>query len=408
MFSFKQALECATNLTPLPLTQESTPLFDASYKILATDIFSTFPLPFFDHSAMDGFGIRFNDCKNTIKVTDTLYAGQDNSTISIKENEAVRIMTGAMMPDNIDCVIPFEQASFNEDTRTLTFPTEPKQGANIRHKGEELQAGSLIAKKGSLLDFGLIGLLATQGLATLPTYRSLKIALFSSGDEVKQAGEEILPHQIYDCNSPSLLNALRAHHFACDYLGVLRDDENLESRLLEAASQYDVILTSGGASRGDKDLFLQTLQKNRAEIFCEKINLKPGKPLLISKILSSYVFCLPGNPISAICLLLGLVIPALHALSHSTNVYPQAIKAKITQSITMGKNRAHILLGHLSPSGFTPYNHGKINPNAISQISLCNAFGIFDEGVQEIKENADVLVIPFAYQTCGEFHFINL
>ncbi len=407
MLSFKQALECITSLNKLSLSKETIPIMHSHNKVLCADILATRAMPAFSHSAMDGFGFNTKDYPHSLKVIKNIYAGEDSSQVILQKNQAVRIMTGAMIPKDIDCVIPFEKANFDEKNALLTLSIPPKKGDNIRYEGEEIKPLSLIAKKGDLLDFGLIGLLAAQGLGEVNTYRDLKIALFSSGDELKQPGETAEKYQIYDCNASSLFNALKTHRIDCDYLGVLSDDGSLEDRVLKISKNYDIIITTGGASIGDKDLFNSILEKNKAQIFCKKVNLKPGKPLLISQLNACYIFCLPGNPISALSVLLSLIIPAIYALKNTSSFYPNAIKTTLTSSIKLAPGRTNIILGNLNTSGFTPYNNGKINPNAISHMAQCNAMAIFDENIQDLPENTDILVLRFDYSLCKESNFIN-
>ena len=372
MLSFMQAFKTATNLNKPSLPKESIPIMHSYNKVVCTEILASRPLPAFSHSAMDGFGFNTKDYPNSLKVVKSIYAGEDSSQLILQKNQAAKIMTGAMIPKDIDCIIPFEKANFDEKNALLHLSTPPKQGDNIRYEGEEIKPSSLIAKEGDLLDFGLIGLLAAQGFGKVDVYRDLKIALFSSGDELKQPGEIAKKHQIYDCNASSLFNA-----------------------------------TTGGASMGDKDLFGKILEKNNAQVFCKKINLKPGKPVLISQLNACYIFCLPGNPISALCVLLSLIIPAIYALKHSFRFYPSAIKTRLESPIKLSPGRTNIILGNLNTSGFTPYNNGKINPNAISHIAQCNALAIFDENIQEVPKNADILVLRLDYSLCEESNFIN-
>lgn len=407
MLSFMQAFKTATNLNKPSLPKESIPIMHSYNKVVCTEILASRPLPAFSHSAMDGFGFNTKDYPNSLKVVKSIYAGEDSSQLILQKNQAVKIMTGAMIPPGIDCIIPFEKANFDEKNALLHLSTPPKQGDNIRYEGEEIKPLSLIAKEGDLLDFGLIGLLAAQGFGKVDVYRDLKIALFSSGDELKQPGEIAKKHQIYDCNASSLFNALKTHKIDCDYLGVLNDDDSLEERVLKSTKDYDVIITTGGASMGDKDLFGKILEKNNAQVFCKKVNLKPGKPVLISQLNTCYIFCLPGNPISALCVLLSLIIPAIYALKHSFRFYPSAIKTRLESPIKLSPGRTNIILGNLNTSGFTPYNNGKINPNAISHVAQCNALAIFDENIQEVPKNADILVLRLDYSLCEESNFIN-
>ncbi|WP_104697247.1 MULTISPECIES: molybdopterin molybdotransferase MoeA [unclassified Helicobacter] len=404
MLSLQEALKINFNLPLLDLKTEEKSIFDAYSFILAQDIYITRPLPAFDNSAMDGYAINlsFNGDR---KVENTILAGVDSSNIILQDNQAIRIMTGAMIPQNANAVVPFEDAELKNGV--LKIYKEFSDGANIRKKGEEKAQGDLALNKGRQLEFGDIGLLASQGLDRVLVYQKPSIGVFSSGNEVKEVGTQALEHQIYNINAPSIIATLNAYQHHCNYLGILKDDLTLEKEILKASEKYDVIITSGGVSMGNADLLEEILLKNQAQIFYHKINLKPGKPIMIAKLNQCYFFCLPGNPLSAISNLLAFVIPILQRLSNASDFYPSFIKAKSSTPLYFKNKRSHIILGQYQQGIFTPYKEGKYSPSAISTFCNCEAFAIFDESISEIKKDQELHIITYKTNFTHSMGFIN-
>ncbi|RDU72997.1 molybdopterin molybdenumtransferase MoeA [Helicobacter anseris] len=391
MISLQEALDINFNLPKLTLDTQEIDIFEAQGYILAQDIYIKRALPMFDNSAMDGYAI--NLAYKNPKVTRTILAGQDASNITLQDNEAIRIMTGAMLPKNANAIAPFEITSLQDGI--LSIQKELHQGANIRKKGEEKQEGMLLAKKGQVLDFRDIGLLASQGYNKICVYQKPLIGVFSSGDEIKEVGEDALSHQIYNINAPSICAILKQYNHHYQYLGILKDNESLEEKILTASKKYQILITSGGASVGDADLLEKILLKHQANIYYHKINLKPGKPIMVAKLNQCYFFCLPGNPLSAILNLLALVIPTLQRLCNANAFYPLMLKAKCQEELNFKNNRSNIILGNYHRGIFTPHKNGKYSPSAISVFQECNSFAIFDEKFTQIHKNQEIDILLY-------------
>ena len=392
MINFQDAFRIITTLSPLEKKIKSISIYQSQGYILAQDIHSRRPLPPFTHSAMDGYALHSTQ-KPPFKITDTILAGTDASKYTLHPQEALRIMTGAMLPNCADCVVPFENAQIKDSL--LTPLISLKKGQNIRYEGEELKSGELIAKAGDELDFRLLGILASQGFSEISVFEKLKIGIFSSGNEVQELGSPIKDYQVYNINAVAILSLLHSFGFDCHYLGVLKDDKNLENELLSQCQKYDILITSGGASVGDADLFYQVLQKNHAKILFNKINLKPGKPFMLASLQNTYLYCLPGNPLSAISNLLSLVLPSLKYLSYSRFFYPKTITAHLDTPLYFKAKRTHILQGFYHDSVFSPHQNGKINANAFSTFHQCNAFAIFDEQRDHLEAGSKIRILPY-------------
>ncbi|GAA7429107.1 hypothetical protein ID0992_04520 [Helicobacter pylori] len=228
----------------------------------------------------------------------------------MKENECVKIMTGAMMPKGIETIIPIECMLESHKNFALA-PKDFKINANIRQKGENASLNSVLVPKNTRLNYGHIALIVSQELKEIKAFRK-KIALFSSGDELVPLGQNALESQVYDVNSVGIFNMLK--NYNTHFLGVLKDDKNLQLKPLES-QDYDVILSSAGVSVGDKDFFKDALKEKNALFYYEKVNLKPGKPVTLAQLNQSIIIGLPGNPLSCLLVLRVLILPLLDRLS---------------------------------------------------------------------------------------------
>lgn len=265
MISFKEALKIHSSIPLKPLEIEVVSLFESIGRILAEDIICTHTLPKFNQSAMDGYGFKMQDLGQKTQVIQHIFAGDDVSALEVKENECVKIMTGAMVPKGIETIVPIECMLESHKDFALA-PKDFKIHANIRQKGENASLNSVLVPKNTRLNYGHIALIASQGFKEIKAFRKLKIALFSSGDELVPLGQNALECQVYDVNSVGVFNMLK--NYNTHFLGVLKDDKNLQLKILEL-QDYDVILSSAGVSVGDKDFFKDAL-KEKTPFFITK------------------------------------------------------------------------------------------------------------------------------------------
>ncbi|GAA9914841.1 hypothetical protein VN0824_00910 [Helicobacter pylori] len=202
-------------------------------------------------------GFKMQDLGKKTQVIQSIFAGDDVSALEVKENECVKIMTGAMVPKGIETIIPIE-CMLESHTNFALALKDFKINANIRQKGENASLNSVLVPKNTRLNYGHITLIASQGLKEIKAFRKLKIALFSSGDELVPLGQNALECQVYDVNSVGIFNMLKNYNM--HFLGVLKDDKDLQLKPLES-QDYDVILSSVGVSVGDKDFFKDALKE---------------------------------------------------------------------------------------------------------------------------------------------------
>jgi len=291
-------------LTPIDAV-EKIALRAALGRVLARDIVSSIDVPAHDNSAMDGYALHGADldaeCAVALKIVGTAFAGRPFSG-PVGRGECVGIMTGAIMPDTCDSVAPQELVQATGDMQ-LTVPAGAIQpGANRRLRGEDLQSGSSALARGKILRPADLGLLASLGVAEVPVYRKLRVAFFSTGDELRSIGEPLDPGCVYDSNRYTLYGMLT--RLGCEVidLGVVKDDPaTLEATLRSACEAADAIVTSGGVSVGEAD-YTRQIMAQLGEVAFWKIAMRPGRPLAFGRIASNghsaCLFGLPGNPVA--------------------------------------------------------------------------------------------------------------
>lgn len=285
---------------------EKVALRSALDRVLADDIVSGINVPAHDNSAMDGYAIRGSDldaaqAAATLKIVGTAFAGGSYDT-EVGSGECVRIMTGAPMPSGCDTVVPQEFVQSATDTAVTIPAGVVRTGDNRRRQGEDLAAGSPALQRGRILRPADLGLLASLGIAEVPVQRRLRVAFFSTGDELRSIGEALDPGCVYDSNRYTLYGMLT--RLGCDIIdmGVVGDDPALmEQTFRSACENADAIITSGGVSVGEADYTKQVMAQ-LGDVLFWKIAMRPGRPMAFGKISSrgksAYLFGLPGNPVA--------------------------------------------------------------------------------------------------------------
>ncbi|WP_187935699.1 molybdopterin molybdotransferase MoeA [Helicobacter pylori] len=387
MISFKEALKIHSNIPLKPLEVEVVSLFESAGRILAEDIICVHALPKFNQSAMDGYGFKMQDLGQKTQVIQHIFAGDDVSALEVKENECVKIMTGAMVPKGIETIVPIECMLESHKDFALA-PKDFKIHANIRQKGENASLNSVLVPKNTRLNYGHIALIASQGFKEIKAFRKLKIALFSSGDELVPLGQNALECQVYDVNSVGIFNMLK--NYNTHFLEVLKDDKNLQLKILEL-QDYDVILSSAGVSVGDKDFFKDALKERNALFYYEKVNLKPGKPVTLAQLNQSIIIGLPGNPLSCLLVLRVLILPLLERLSLNKDFKLKPFKAQINAPLKLKDKRAHLILGNYSNNQFIPYNNNRYESGAIQALAQVDSIALIDEGVGLVQGEIEIL-----------------
>lgn len=337
-----------------PPAAERVPLAYALGRVLAEPVISPIDVPAHDNSAMDGYALRGADLVAgqalTLRVVGTVLAGQPFGG-AVMAGECVRIMTGAVLPAGLDTVVPQELCG--ADTQGIHIPAGVvRPGDNRRRRGEDLATGSTALAAGRVLRASDLGLIASLGLAEVRLRRRLRVAYFSTGDELRAPGQPLDAGCIYDSNRYSLLGALLRLGIEPIDLGLVRDDPvALETTLRLACEQADVVLTSGGVSGGDADYTRALIQRLGHAAYL-KLAMRPGRPFAVGRLQqgrkTAWLFALPGNPVASLVAFYLLVRPALLQLAGATASPPPRIRARSTQVLRKRPGRTECLRGRLS------------------------------------------------------------
>jgi len=289
---------------------ETIDLFDAHGRILAEDIIAPIDVPPTDNSAMDGYAVRFVDgSAGALPISQRITAG--SFPAELKPGTAARIFTGAAVPQGADTVVMQEHCE--EKGGVVRILKLPEPGANIRRQGQDLSIGQDVLFRGQRMRTQDVGLAASLGIARVSVYRRLTVAVMSTGDELREPGDQLLPGQIYNSNRYTMASQLAAWGFNVLDLGVARDTPDaVRDLLLKGAEQADVVITSGGVSVGEED-HVKAVVKSLGAVDLWRIAIRPGKPFAFGQVRGKPFIGLPGNPVSVFVTLLIVARPYLFA-----------------------------------------------------------------------------------------------
>ena len=380
-----------TFLTPVTGVARA-PLRDALGRVLAADIMSPLDVPSHRNSAMDGWALRFADLAHTETLTEVgasfagnAYAGE------MKAGDCVRIFTGGVVPPYCDTVVMQERASKVE--KGVTFAKGINKGQNVREAGEDLKAGAVALARGRRVRSAELGLIASLGIGEVAVYRNLRVAFFSTGDELKQIGQPLGEGQIYDSNRYTLHGMLTRMGVDVIDMGVVRDDPALiEAAFREASAIADVVITSGGVSVGEADYVKQLMDK-LGEVVFWKIAMKPGRPLAYGKIGSAHFFGLPGNPVSVMVTFYQFVRDALLTLQGETPLQVQPLlKAVCTSIIKKAPGRTEFQRGvlYIEDGVWKVRTTGEQGSGILKSMSDANCFIMLHDHVGNVDAGATV------------------
>lgn len=313
MIDFEVARTALLEQHECRLKTVTLPLAEAANRILAKSLYAKYPSPMFDNSAMDGYAVCDSEGRlREFRITDRIQAGETAEN-PLAEGEAVRIFTGAPLPPNTTAVVMQEQTE--TDGERLLVNADIQAGQNMRLKAEEIEVGQELLAQGTLLNMAALGLAASQGYAELTVYEPLKVQVFSTGNELVEPGQALSDGQIYDANRYQLLAWLQQLGLQVSDGGILPDDlAQTEAALAAAAEQFDVVITSGGASVGEADYLKQAIE-HIGSLTMHTLAIKPGKPFAWGCIGECKIFILPGNPVATFATSNMLLLPVLNKLA---------------------------------------------------------------------------------------------
>jgi molybdopterin molybdotransferase len=383
-------------------------------RVIAQDVVSPIDVPGHDNSAMDGWAYRHADIvaargepavipvrgepaepSTTMKRVGTSYAGKPYLG-AVGVRECVRIFTGAVMPEGCDTVAMQERVTENENG--VQIPNDLKQGQNRRFRGEDLKIGAVALKKGTLCTAAQLGLAASLGINELNVYRKLRVAFFSTGDELKSIGANLGVGEIYDSNRYTIYGMLeRAGCEPIDLGNFVDSPEAIRNAFQRAASCADVIVTSGGVSVGEAD-FIKQMLNELGEVLFWKIAMKPGRPMAVGKVGDAYFFGLPGNPVAVMVTFYQFVRNALATLQGRIDYkLPPYVKAKLSSNVKKLPGRTEFQRGILSmtDAGYEVKITGDQGSGILSSMTQANCFVVLGTDVGSVEAGSLVDVQMF-------------
>jgi len=391
MISFDEAQKIIYNNIIL-LTPEKIDISFCLGRVLAEDVISDINMPPFDKSAMDGYAIRKQDLFEELEIIETIKAGDIPSKI-INACQCSKIMTGSLIPQGADCVIMVELTEPIAKNKIRFTGSDSRP--NIAKKAEDIKIGETVLKKGTLLRPQEVAILATVGCTQPLVYKLPRIAIMSTGDEIVEP--HIVPDngKIRNSNAYQLISQVKRCGINTDYLGIIEDTEEATyNKIRGALDNYDVLLLTGGISMGDFDFVPKVMEKAGVNLLIETVAIRPGKPVVFGKKNNTFVFCLPGNPVSSFVVFELFTKPFINAMyGNNSTIIAQHLVIK-EDFITRPSDRLTWVPVSIDENNeVAPVNyHGSAHIYA-----LCFAQGIMrlDPNIGIIKKGEKVYVRPF-------------
>lgn len=381
---------------------ETIDVLSSPGRVLAEEIRAGWSNPPWDNSAMDGYALRAGDVEGaspedpiTLKVIYDLPAGSFPEAPA-GEGEAVRIMTGAPVPDGADAVVMVEKTERGEDG-TVLIKAEARPGDNIRRCGEDFSKGDIVIRAGSLIRPAEVLMLAAVGRPRVEVYKKPVVAVISTGDELVDIGTVPEKGKITNSNGYALAALVKSAGCTPLQLGIARDNRDSLLEKLGEAKEADCIITSGGVSVGDYDLVKDVLGEMGSTMKFWKVALKPGKPLAFGVIAGKPAFGLPGNPVSSMVAFDQFVRPALLKMSGRKEIFLRTFRARLTQEITIKPGRMTFLRAMLKveDDGFSVTPLPRQGSGVISTMVEANSYIVVPVDVSVMKSGDVVGVQPF-------------
>ena len=408
MLSIEHALqEMLEKIEPLP-DKELVELGQASNRVVRDSLIAPISLPPFEASAMDGYAVRSEDCqqsKTSLTLFGTSFAGTPFVEI-VPRGGAVRIFTGAALPDTCDAVVLQEDVELVKEH--IVLHNKISKGENVRHRGTDIEKGGNLLETGKKLSAYDIAWLAACGVGSVSVTRPIRVALFSTGDELRDPGQTLEYGQIYDSNRESLKAFLEGQPVTVRDLGRLPDNfDQIQKALQSVAESTDLIITSGGVSVGDAD-FVRPVIQSLGELTFWNVALKPGKPIAFGKVGDAWFFGLPGNPVSAVITYLLFVLPAIDKLSGARVAEPETLPAVLSHELKHTKGRREYQRGRVrrAANQLLVNQTGDQSSNRLSSLASANCLIVVPEECGSLSAGAqvDILLLPrVANQLAGSF-----
>jgi len=370
-------------------------------RVLAREVISPLDVPGHDNSAMDGYALDGSQLPESgfldLEVIATLPAGGRFDGVC-SAGQCVRIMTGAPIPEGTDTVVMQEHVLRLEDGR-VRIGTGERRGQNVRRAGEDIAAGRAVLQAGKQLTPADLGILASIGIAEVSVRRRVRVAFFSTGDELRGIGEPLQEGEVYDSNRYSLYGMLHRLDAEILDMGVVRDEPAaLREAFDSAASRADVVITSGGVSVGEAD-YTKAILEEMGEMNFWKIAMKPGRPLTFGRLGNALFFGLPGNPVAVMVTFYQFVLPALQQLLTGQPWKPFVLRATLKSPLRKRPGRYEFMRGILAQQedgSLVVESVGQQGSGILTSMSRGNCFILLDEEQGDLAAGREVPVQPFA------------
>lgn len=399
MISVDKAIEIILSSVPVIKEKERVSLFEAWGRFLFEDITARFDVPPKNNSAMDGYAVISSDTFSSVeaspvklKVEEEIRAGQNNDGKLLKSGYAIRIMTGAPIPEGADAVVPFEDT---EETNGIVIIKKSfEKYENIRFAGEDIKKGEKALISGTRLDSAEIGLLASMNISKVTVSRRPEVAIISTGDEILEPGNENPESKIYNSNSYVLYSEVKKYGGNPHYKGIVKDVKSDVHARFSELLKYDVIISSGGVSMGKYDFIPDVLRELGIDLKVQKILMKPGKPVVFGTKDEKIYFGLPGNPVSVMISFQRFVRPALLKISGSEKIDKPVIYAVTEEDLTKKEGRRYFLRGNytIKNGEFFVKSTGPQGSGILTSMSSANCLIILNEKVEIIKAGEKVQI----------------
>ena len=369
-----------------PLEAERVATAAAAGRVLAENARAAVDLPPFPSSAMDGFAVRAEDVPGTLPVVFRVAAGRPAAS-PLGEGEAMGIATGGQVPEGADAVVPIEIVDDRDNNVVISGPV--RVGAHVRPRGGDVGAGETVVPAGTRLGAAQVGALAAAGVAEVLCARRPRVALLTTGTELRAPGERLEPGQIYESNGAMLAASLAAVGAEVDRLAPVEDDEGAHRAALERALEAEVVVSSGGVSVGPHDLVRSVLRELGVEEVFWGVAVKPGKPLAFGVRGGTLVFGLPGNPVSSLVSAALFVAPALLALQGASAPGPSWLAGRLAGSLRRNEARDELVRARLGEDGSLEPVGGQ-ESHMIVRAAGADALVLVPRGEGELADGAGV------------------
>ena len=384
MISVDDAFTILNNTTFSPQEVEVT-LRDAHSFVLSETLISPISMPPFRQANMDGFALSLHK-QLTYDIVGEIKAG-DYFDGQLQPGQAMKIFTGAAVPDTAEAVIQIEKVTANNHQLKLHENVKPE--TNVRPLGSQIEKGSVALEKGSFLNPAAIGFLAGLGFTSVKVYAKPKVGIVITGNELVQAGQSLNIGKVYDSNSIMLKVALQSQQY--NQINSYQVEDNFEatkSVLQQAIEENDVILVSGGISVGDYDFVGKALHSLAVETLFYKVNQKPGKPLYCGRLKDKMIFALPGNPAASLTCLYVYVLPTLHQICGKKASYTSLISKPLSHDYEVNNSRSQFLKAIIVNDEMTILPHQ--DSSMLDSFALANALVFVSAGNYQLRKGADV------------------